>query len=206
MSPGNLTNIARRAHGNGLLPVAFLPIPKGEYTVSSSRIMGLCQWSLSLARQRHRGKTDYMTFCRQMYHSCLAKIFEPLKAGMTTPELIRCPEGHWRKAIYGLGPYIADYPEQVWLAGIVQGWCPKWVAVQLYWHFSSLFLHPTDVTPSQVTWTSRGHEGDHTRRQISLSNVLIREYCGRITAFVQIFKWVFRLVYKRLACNLTQML
>jgi hypothetical protein len=30
MSPGNLTNIARRAHGNGLLPVAFLPIPKSR--------------------------------------------------------------------------------------------------------------------------------------------------------------------------------
>lgn len=30
MSPGTLTNTARRAHGNGLLPVAFLPIPKSE--------------------------------------------------------------------------------------------------------------------------------------------------------------------------------
>jgi hypothetical protein len=29
MSPGNLTNIARRSHGNAFLPVAFLPIPKG---------------------------------------------------------------------------------------------------------------------------------------------------------------------------------
>ena len=28
MSPGNLTNIARRAHGSAFLPVAFLPIPK----------------------------------------------------------------------------------------------------------------------------------------------------------------------------------
>jgi hypothetical protein len=28
MSPGNVSNIARRAHGNALLPVAFLPIPK----------------------------------------------------------------------------------------------------------------------------------------------------------------------------------
>ena len=27
-SPGNITNIARRAHGNSVLPVAFLPIPK----------------------------------------------------------------------------------------------------------------------------------------------------------------------------------
>jgi hypothetical protein len=27
--PGNITNAARRGHGNGILPVAFLPIPKG---------------------------------------------------------------------------------------------------------------------------------------------------------------------------------
>jgi hypothetical protein len=29
-SPGNLTGLARRAHGNGVLPVAFLPIPKSK--------------------------------------------------------------------------------------------------------------------------------------------------------------------------------
>lgn len=28
MSPGVLTNTARRGHGNSVLPVAFLPIPK----------------------------------------------------------------------------------------------------------------------------------------------------------------------------------
>ena len=32
-SPGNLTNTARRGHGNSVLPVAFLPIPKGEYCI-----------------------------------------------------------------------------------------------------------------------------------------------------------------------------
>ncbi|KAJ7588202.1 hypothetical protein C8J56DRAFT_1050261 [Mycena floridula] len=32
---------------------------------------------------------------------------------------------HFWRAIYGLGPYIADYPEQVVLAGIVQNWCAK---------------------------------------------------------------------------------
>lgn len=46
---------------------------------------------------------------------------------MTTPELVLCPDGHYRKAIYEIGPFIADYPEQVVLAGIVQGWCPKFV-------------------------------------------------------------------------------
>ena len=63
-----------------------------------------------------------------MYHMCLARIFAPLQSGMMVPEVVRCPDGHFRRAIYSLGPYIADYPEQVWLAGIVQGWCPKYVS------------------------------------------------------------------------------
>lgn len=46
---------------------------------------------------------------------------------MTTPEAVRCPDGHFRRAIYGLGPYIADYPEQVLVAGVVYGWCVWYV-------------------------------------------------------------------------------
>jgi hypothetical protein len=30
-SIGNISNTARRAHGNGVIPVAFLPIPKSKY-------------------------------------------------------------------------------------------------------------------------------------------------------------------------------
>ena len=67
-----------------------------------------------------------------MYHMCLAQIFAPLQPGMTKPEIVRCPDGHFRRAIYSLGPYIADYPEQVWLAGIVQGWCPKYILTSLF--------------------------------------------------------------------------
>ncbi|KAF7348718.1 hypothetical protein MVEN_01390700 [Mycena venus] len=33
--------------------------------------------------------------------------------------------------IYGLGPYIADYPEQVLLACVVQGWCPRCTASRI---------------------------------------------------------------------------
>ncbi|KAF8191847.1 hypothetical protein K438DRAFT_1970227 [Mycena galopus ATCC 62051] len=105
LSPGVLTGTARRAHGNGVLPVAFLAIPKTS--------------------KKHRKKPAYQKFVRQMYHASLARIFEPLKTHMTTPDIVRCPDGHFRRVIYGLGPYIADYPEQVWLAGIVQNWCPK---------------------------------------------------------------------------------
>ena len=44
---------------------------------------------------------------------------------MTQPEVVLCADDHFRQAIYGLGPYIADYQEQVLLSGIVQGWCAK---------------------------------------------------------------------------------
>jgi hypothetical protein len=52
---------------------------------------------------------------------------------MTTPEVTRCPDGHFRRVIYGLGPYIADYPEQALLACIVQGWCPRCVQTLIYY-------------------------------------------------------------------------
>ncbi|OBZ65942.1 hypothetical protein A0H81_14159 [Grifola frondosa] len=47
---------------------------------------------------------------------------------MSTPKITRCADGHFRRVIYGLGPYIADYPEQALLACVVQGWCPKCTA------------------------------------------------------------------------------
>lgn len=65
----------------------------------------------------------FRNFKKQLFHTSLAYIFERLKPYMTTPDLIKCADGLYRKAIYGIGPYIADYPEQVLLAGIVSGWC-----------------------------------------------------------------------------------
>ncbi|KAF8469365.1 hypothetical protein DFH94DRAFT_795797 [Russula ochroleuca] len=44
------------------------------------------------------------------------------------PCITRCGDGHLQRVIYGLGPYIADYPEQVLLACVVSGWCPKCTA------------------------------------------------------------------------------
>ncbi|KAK1223202.1 hypothetical protein PQX77_013925 [Marasmius sp. AFHP31] len=108
ISPGNLVNVARRTHGNGLLPFMFFPIPK--------------------TNQRDRKTVEFQQFSRQLYHACLSQALHPLKDGMTTPEVVECPDGHFRRAIYELGPYIADYPEQVWLSGIVQGWCPRCTA------------------------------------------------------------------------------
>ena len=83
------------------------------------------------ANKRQRKNPEFQRFACQVYHMCLARVFAPLRAGMTMPEVVRCPNGHFRKAVYSLGPYIVDYPEQVWLAGIVQGWCPKYVTTLL---------------------------------------------------------------------------
>lgn len=56
---------------------------------------------------------------------------------MTVPVVRRCPDAHFRRVIYDLAAYIADYPEQVYLAGIVQNWCPKY-AVYSFLHVSTL--------------------------------------------------------------------
>ncbi len=43
---------------------------------------------------------------------------------MKTSEVVRCPDGHFCRVIYELGPYIADYPEQTLATEVVQEWCP----------------------------------------------------------------------------------
>ncbi|KAF8462345.1 hypothetical protein JB92DRAFT_3136774 [Gautieria morchelliformis] len=108
LSIGNIHNNIRRAHRNGVVLLAFLAIPKTTH--------------------EFRDDAAFRKFRRQLLHSSLAKILEPLKPGMTSPEVIRFPDDHFRKVIYGLGPYIADYPEQALLACIVQGWCAKCTA------------------------------------------------------------------------------
>jgi hypothetical protein len=76
----------------------------------------------------------FRDFKRQLFHTSVAKILSPLKPAMTTPEVVRCYDGHFRRVIYGVGPYIADYQEQVTVACIVQHWCAG--------HVHSLFDWP----------------------------------------------------------------
>ncbi|KIK80717.1 hypothetical protein PAXRUDRAFT_15634 [Paxillus rubicundulus Ve08.2h10] len=47
---------------------------------------------------------------------------------MSTPQVMHCPDGHFCCVIFGIGPYIADYPEQVLLSSIIQSWCGRCVA------------------------------------------------------------------------------
>ncbi|KAI0308938.1 hypothetical protein OF83DRAFT_1072783, partial [Amylostereum chailletii] len=104
-SAGNVHNNLRRAHREAVTLTSFLSVPKVSRHDASSEL--------------------FHKFRRQLFHSSLATIFEPLKVNMTVPEVIMCPDGHYRHIIYGLGPYIADYPEQVLLSSVVQNWCAR---------------------------------------------------------------------------------
>jgi len=44
---------------------------------------------------------------------------------MERPEVVECSDGHYHRTIWGLGPYSGDYPEQVLLTCVVQGWSPR---------------------------------------------------------------------------------
>ncbi|KAH9914673.1 uncharacterized protein B0H18DRAFT_1125390 [Fomitopsis serialis] len=103
MSIGNIHNNVRRAHRNGVLILAFLAIPKTE--------------------KKHAQSKAFRHFRRQLYHSSVSIVLEPLKPYMREPDIVRCWDGYFRRSIYGLGPFLADYPEQALCACIVYGWC-----------------------------------------------------------------------------------
>ncbi|KAH9013796.1 hypothetical protein EDB83DRAFT_2508700 [Lactarius deliciosus] len=127
LSIGNIHNNIRRAHRNGVVLLGFFAIPKTTH--------------------EFRDDPKFRRFRRQLLHSSLAKILEPLRPGMTTPEVVRFPDDHFRKVIYGLGPYIADYPEQALLACVVQGWCARCTAPANDLDFGQQILEQTLQKP-----------------------------------------------------------
>ena len=80
-----------------------------------------------VADHEHEWTPAFCSFRQQLFHTSVSTILSPLSPFMTTPVVTMCPDGHFCCIIYTLGPYIADYPEQVLLTGIVGGWCPKYI-------------------------------------------------------------------------------
>jgi hypothetical protein len=117
-------NRVRRAHRNGIVLLGFFAIPKCTCCVILHDVLLTCGFIQQL--MKFGTMPTSITFRCQLLHSSLARILESLTPFMKTPEVTRFPDGHFRKVIYGLGPYIADYPEQAVLACIVQGWCPRY--------------------------------------------------------------------------------
>ena len=122
-SPGNVKNSVRRAHRDALVPIGFLAIPKSTF---STLWFIICSHRISGTRKDGTSAL-FRLFRRQLLHESLRVILSPLKPFMTKPDVVKCSDGHYRKAIYALGPYIADYPEQVLLATVVSGWCTRYV-------------------------------------------------------------------------------
>ncbi|KAJ6541300.1 hypothetical protein B0H10DRAFT_2181502 [Mycena sp. CBHHK59/15] len=108
MSNGLVYNGVRRAHQNAVTLIGFLAISKTD--------------------RENQDSTEFRSFRRNLFHGSLRYILQSLKPGMTVPEVTLFADGHYRHVIYGLGPYIANYPEQVLLACVVQGWCPRCTA------------------------------------------------------------------------------
>ncbi|KAG2095408.1 hypothetical protein BD769DRAFT_1631555 [Suillus cothurnatus] len=131
LSIGNVHNNIWQAHCNALALVGFLAIPKS-------------------IKKKNSDDIKYHKFKKQLFHSLLSKIFANLKPGMTTPEVTRCGDGHYWCIIYGLGcdtyigPYIADYKEQVVLACMVKDWCGRCLAF------------PSSLDEGGISW-SREH-------------------------------------------------
>ncbi|KAG1737952.1 hypothetical protein EDB19DRAFT_1984357 [Suillus lakei] len=95
-SIGNVQNNVHRAHRGAVAVIGFLAMPK--------------------TTKEHAETPGFQNFRRQLFHSLLSFILKNLKPAMTRPEVARFGDGHYRCVIYGLGPYIADYEEQVLLA------------------------------------------------------------------------------------------
>ncbi|KAG2336476.1 hypothetical protein BDR05DRAFT_978785 [Suillus weaverae] len=108
-SIGNVCNNVQCAHCDALVIIGFLAIPKTDKT--------------------HLKDDLFRIFRHQLFHSSLSTILSSLKPVMTEYEVVCCGDGHFRRVIYSLGPYITDYEEQLVLSCIVKHWCLKCMAV-----------------------------------------------------------------------------
>jgi len=114
----------RHAHGSGLVLVGFLSIPKSMYIIPFKLCIAFTDF-VSSADKAHTNDVDFRQFRRKLFHVSISHILQSLRPGEVTPEVFQCPDGHFRHVIWGIGPYIADYPEQVLLACIVRNWCAR---------------------------------------------------------------------------------
>ena len=118
---GNIHNNVHCAHRNGLVLLGFLAILASEYIILIC-LQPVLTNLVYLAGRESSQDPHFHNFRCQLLHSSLAKMLEPLRPGMTKHD------GHFQWAVYGIGPYIADYPEQALLACVVQNWCPRYVS------------------------------------------------------------------------------
>lgn len=127
ISISNPHNSVRRAHNQTIIPIAFLAIPKGMLCCVLVCLQFLITIDEFLATHKEDNNTTFRSFKKKLFHASISAILQPVKPAMITPVVCRCPDGHWHCVIFDLAAFIVDYPKEVMLSGIVQGWCSKCV-------------------------------------------------------------------------------
>ncbi|KAH8922008.1 hypothetical protein BT69DRAFT_1298254 [Atractiella rhizophila] len=65
----------------------------------------------------------YQQFLREVFHECMRFLFWRLLQDSVTGRLMLGPDGLTRKVVLGLPSWMADYLDQILLAGIIYGHC-----------------------------------------------------------------------------------
>lgn len=125
MSNGLVWNVTRCSQHNTVSLIPFLAIPESMYALIQADCMQMLMLTVDIADRESQNNVNSQKVHHQLFHTSLHTILQSLKPSMSKPEIVCFADGHFCRAIYGLGPYIADYPKQVLLTCTVQGWCAK---------------------------------------------------------------------------------
>ncbi|KAF9456952.1 hypothetical protein BDZ94DRAFT_1344180 [Collybia nuda] len=149
-SVGNVQNHICHAHCNALSIIGFLAIPKTD--------------------KQHQDSVEFCKFCHQLFHSSVAQILMSVRPWTTKPCITQCGDGQYQRIVYGLGSYIADYPEQALLVCVVSDWCGKCTArppnldhdptSSLRSHEHTEALHKAFGDDLKILWEGYGIVGD----------------------------------------------
>lgn len=93
---------------------------------------------------------EFQDFKCHLFHGCLKIILCKLGRYIAEWDLARCANNHFHCVVYGTGPYITDYPEQVLVAEIAYSWCPTYINLPVWTliilsHSSSCDANPTNL-------------------------------------------------------------
>jgi len=124
-----------------------LPYPKVFIFIM---LFALSNLLVTAASREYKDSAEFRQFRREVFHASLRHILSSVHPHLTTPRITRCADGHYRRIIYCLGPYIADYPEQTLLACVVQGWCPRFESLA-FSSFSNANA-TSNVLPHRIHW------------------------------------------------------
>lgn len=133
---------------------------------------------LSVGSRSEADSETFRTFRRQLIHNSLTVILECFGEHMEVPEVVVTPDNHYRRAIYGIGPYIADYQEQVLIAAVVSNWCVRYVAISYPTCRIRCSLVYLDVWHITKILKRKGHAFGLESIQTGFASASARQICG----------------------------